>query len=167
MVSSRERPASASGGRPMTTSFAPACFAPAAFSSKPPGVPPSFVTRKAAVMLWSMVAFIAAENGPCIAKMCAGGSPAFWQASRDDARGSTRAQTRFEKSSMAAYWDNSLLPVVSRILPLVRRKKEIASSVVSKYKASEETAEGLRRSRTYCVPISRQARAMLLVMDCA
>ena len=130
MVLDKDSPSS-SGGRPITTRRAPAFLAADSFSSNPPGAPPSFVTRYCAPMLRSIAVFMASENGPCIAKMCEAGSPACAHASRDDCKGSTRAQTRSEKPGSCENFASSLLPVVSRILPSVPARNAAASETVS------------------------------------
>ena len=89
-VSAAESP-SRCGGRPMMTGTAPVSAAAAIFSSNPPALPEAFVTRYAAPMLRSRAALSSLENGPCIARMCAGGSPASRQARSESSIGSTRA----------------------------------------------------------------------------
>ena len=54
-------------------------------------LPEAFVTMYAAPVLRSMAALSSLENGPCIAKMCDGCTPASRQSASDASSGSTRA----------------------------------------------------------------------------
>ena len=78
-------------GRPITSTFAPAFRAAATLAAKPPASPPSFVTSHLADTARSIASSISSENGPCIAKMCDGCTPASRQSASDASSGSTRA----------------------------------------------------------------------------
>ena len=103
----------------MTTRVAPASLAAETFSSNPPAVPESLVTKNFAPRLLSIATFISRVKGPCMARIWAGFSPASRHSASESSIGSTRAYTRLEKSARPVYFASSLLPVVKRIGPWV------------------------------------------------
>ena len=115
----------------MTSTFAPTSSAAATFSAKPPDTPVSLVTRIFAPVSRSSAAFIACENGPCMAMMCAPGKPSAAHFSSTDAVGSTRGNRRVWKSCTAVYASSSLLPVVSRTVPSCAFSQSTAAAVSS------------------------------------
>lgn len=109
-------------GRVINTRCVPVFFVLFTFSRNPPGVPECLVRRYWISYCRIKAVFNSSVNGPCMQIRCFPRIPREQAEFTISGMGRIRAKTRVEKSGISHREGSSLLPVVTKMFPVVEER---------------------------------------------